>query len=556
MTIPEVSMWNHPFLGFCVSLAVALMLTPVLIASAGRLRFLDYPGERKIHSHPIAKVGGVGFGVGVFIAIILLAPRNQTIMGFLLGGFTILLFGVWDDRVNLNYRVKFLGQIVASLFILWFTDLKISLFPVFSDLTLPSWISMLVTLLFLVGVTNAFNLSDGLDGLAGGLALLSLGGMIYLAHESVDPALLVLLVSVAGGVLGFLRFNTYPARVFMGDGGSQFIGFSLGVASLMLFDSHRGGYPLGVGLLILGLPILDTLQVMTRRAWKRSSPFVADRTHLHHQLIAQGLPQDQAVTIIYCIQGLLVGLALFLRWHPDWVGFLGYLLCAIGIFWFFLKGYAFSDHLAGKMSMLLQRTQRKALRSDALGRSLSCQWLLTGLDLLIPLYFLLGVIIPADIPKDFGMLAWFLGIFLVAGRMVADKYSMMMVRIGLYLGGVLILYLIEFSGEEQTRMVSLVMNGFFVLLALFVVWTIGYYRSRGFQLTTLDYLVVFSAVAIPLTIGWQIAELNLGVFMAKMILVCFAFELILTLRPDRIRYLQRMLVSLFFVIGLFAWWPL
>jgi UDP-GlcNAc:undecaprenyl-phosphate GlcNAc-1-phosphate transferase len=556
MTIQDLSMWNLPFLGFCVALVVSLMLTPVLIASAGRLRFLDYPGDRKIHSNPIAKVGGVGFGVGVFIAIILLAPRNQAIMGYLLGGFTILLFGVWDDRVNLNYRIKFLGQIVASVIVLWYADLDISFFPADSDFMLSSWVSRLATVVFLVGVTNAFNLSDGLDGLAGGLALLSLGGMIYLAHESADPALLVLLVSVAGGVLGFLRFNTYPARVFMGDGGSQFIGFSLAVTFLMLFDSSQGGYPLGIGLLILGLPILDTLQVMTRRVWCRCSPFVADRKHLHHQLIAQGLPQDQAVTIIYCMQGLLVGLALFLRWHPEWVSFLGYLLCSLGIFWFFLKGYGSSDHLAGKMSMLLQRSQRTALRSEGLGSSPSRQWLLTGLDLLIPLYFLIGVLIPAEIPKDFGMLAWFLGIFLVAGRMVADKYSMMMVRIGLYIGGALVLYLIEFSGQEQSPLASHFVNGFFLLLALFVLWTIGYYGGRGFQLTTLDYLVVFSAVAIPLTIGWQIEELNVGVFMAKMIMVCFAFELILTLRPERIRYLQRILVSLFFFIGLSAWWSL
>jgi UDP-GlcNAc:undecaprenyl-phosphate/decaprenyl-phosphate GlcNAc-1-phosphate transferase len=553
MLIPEPAMWSLPFLSFCLSLAVSLMLTPILIASAGRLQFLDYPGGRKMHTSPIAKVGGVGFGVGVFLAIILLAPKDRAIMGFLLGGFTILLFGVWDDRVNLDYRIKFLGQFLAAALVLWFANGQLSL-PAFQmDGVWPPWISMPVTLMFLIGVTNAFNLSDGLDGLAGGLALLSLGGMIYLAHESLDPALLVVLVAMAGGVLGFLRFNTFPARVFMGDGGSQFIGFSLGVTALMLFDPARGGYSLGIGLLILGLPILDTLQVMVRRVWNGASPFKADRNHLHHQLIAQGLTQDQAVILIYGLQGLLVGNALLLRWYPEWVGFASYVLSSTVILWFFLRGYGRSLSLLHHLKQFGQAHAKMVMPVGAAKRPEWSEWLLPGLDCMIPAFFLLGLLIPDTVPADCGILAVLLGIFLVAGKMVAERYSLFMVRIGLYTGAMLMLYLIEFSSPDHSTFWSYLLNGFFLLLALFVVWTIGFYRGRGFQLTTLDYLVVVAGVALPFMSGWTIAELHFGLFMAKMILIFFAFELVLTLRPERVGFFQQMLVVLFGLVGLSAW---
>lgn len=554
MPIPEPSMWSLPFLSFCLSLAICLTLTPLLIASAGRLHFLDYPGGRKTHATPVAKVGGVGFGVGVFMAVILLAPKDQAIMGFLLGGFTILLFGVWDDRVNLDFRIKFFGQFIAAILVLWFSDLELSLSTVQPWLAVPEWVSSLLTLFFLVGVTNAFNLSDGLDGLAGGLALLSLGGMIYLAHEILDPVLLVVLVAIAGGILGFLRFNTFPARVFMGDGGSQFIGFSLGVTALMLFDASRGGFSLWIGLLILGLPILDTLQVMIRRVANGTSPFVADRKHLHHQLIAQGLAQDQAVTMIYCLQGLLVGTALFLRWYPEWVASVGYVMCSVGILWFFGVGYGRTRSVFHRLKVIGQAEEGSGPGVVTKPPSEFSRWVLAGLDFMIPVFFLLGILLADSVPSDCGILAGFLGIFLIVGKMVAKRYSLMMIRIGLYTGAMLMLYLLEFSTQDAGFSLSIVLNGFFLLLMMVVLWTIGLYHGRGFQVTTLDYLMVVAGVILPLTIGWKIAEVNFGLFMAKMILIFFSFELILTLRPERVGYFQRMLVTLFCLVGLSAWW--
>ena len=553
MLVSDSAMWGLPFISFCISLAVSLMLTPILIASAEKLQFLDYPGGRKVHAHPIAKIGGVGFGVGVFVTILLLIPKNQEIMGFLLGGFTILLFGVWDDRVNLGYRMKFFGQILAAGLVLWFSDLKLSPWTFHIEESLPEWMSVLFALVFLVGVTNAFNLSDGLDGLAGGLALLSLGGMIFLAQEAMNPALLIVLVALAGGILGFLRFNTFPARIFMGDGGSQYIGFSLGVTALMLLDSSKGGYSLWIGLMILGLPILDTLQVMSRRIWKGLSPFIADRNHLHHHLIRQGLTQDQTVILIYSFQGIFVGMALFLRWYPDWAALGGYVLASLGVIWFFFTGYGHSRFLFQRQSFFPQQQQPDPFLEKKRPSSLS-RWTLTGLECMVPCFFVLGILIPDSVPPDCGLLAWFLGIFLMVGKMVAKRYSIALVRLGLYTGATLMLYLLEFPPHELRASLSMLLNGFFLLLTVLVVRTIMLYRDREFQLTTLDYLFVVAAVVIPLTIGWKIPELNFGLFMAKMILVFFSFELMLTLRPQRVGRLQQMLVAVFGVVGLSAWW--
>ena len=203
---------------------------------------MDQPGERKVHQHPVPRVGGIAFALGAFASILWWGPKDSTTLSVLLGGLIILGFGVWDDRANLGYRIKLLGQLVAALAVIIIGGIRFESIPFLLDAELPMWIGIPVTVFFLVAVSNAVNLTDGLDGLAGGLSFLTLCGIAYLAYLSNDSTVLLLTVPFLGGVLGFLRYNTYPARIFMGDGGSQLLGFIMGVLAILLTDSTSGPF--------------------------------------------------------------------------------------------------------------------------------------------------------------------------------------------------------------------------------------------------------------------------------------------------------------------------
>ena len=227
------------FFSFIGSLLICMALIPALTTSAWRFQFIDVPRDRRMHAEPIAKVGGIAFAAGTIAAVLLWAPQDRMILASLLGGVVILLFGMWDDRVGLDHRMKFAGQIIAAAIVVVYAGVRVTAMPFVDDQALPLWAAATITMIVIVGMTNAVNLADGLDGLAGGLSLISFAGIAYLAYQANDQMLVLLMVSVLGGLLGFLRFNTYPARVFMGDAGSQFLGHYLAVAAILLIDPAR-----------------------------------------------------------------------------------------------------------------------------------------------------------------------------------------------------------------------------------------------------------------------------------------------------------------------------
>lgn len=199
------------FFSFLGSLIICMALIPPLMASAGRLHILDVPRGRRMHPGSVAKVGGIALAIGTFIGVLMWAPKDNLITASLLGGLIILLFGIWDDRVGLGYGAKFAGQALAVVLVLTIGGVQIGSVPLISDNWFSPWIALPLTFLTLIAVTNAVNLADGLDGLAGGLSLISFAGFAYLAFQSDDTTVMLIVVSVLGGLLGFLRFNTYPA---------------------------------------------------------------------------------------------------------------------------------------------------------------------------------------------------------------------------------------------------------------------------------------------------------------------------------------------------------
>jgi UDP-GlcNAc:undecaprenyl-phosphate/decaprenyl-phosphate GlcNAc-1-phosphate transferase len=305
------------FLLFIVALAITTASTPLLLRLAPRIGLTDLPGHRKVHTRAVPRVGGIAMAAGILIPTALMPQLTAPVLGLLAGLLVLLVFGVWDDRVDLDYRLKFLGQFLAVGLCMSIGGVRIESLTLDTTVLLPQGLSWALTFVFLVGVTNAVNLSDGLDGLAGGLAFLCLCAIAVLGATTGNWTVTTIALIESGAILGFLRFNTHPARIFMGDGGSQMLGFSIGVLAILATQRESSVLSASLPLLLLGLPILDTLSVIARRLAMGQSPFVSDRNHLHHQLLELGFAHREAVVVIYCIQVGLFLLAYFLRFQSD-----------------------------------------------------------------------------------------------------------------------------------------------------------------------------------------------------------------------------------------------
>jgi UDP-GlcNAc:undecaprenyl-phosphate GlcNAc-1-phosphate transferase len=302
---------------FIVAMVVTMTTLPLLARMAGSLGLLDRPGGRKVHSTPIARVGGLAMALGVLGAALLALHLQGPDHWFLLAVAVLVAFGAWDDRVDLDYRVKIVGQLIAVAIVVLWGDVRIQKITLDDSVMLPAWISLPLTVVFLIGITNAVNLADGLDGLAGGTTFLSLCAIALLASVTGSNAGTPLLLAFAGAVLGFLRFNTYPASVFMGDAGSQLLGFSLGVLGIRATQNEMTQMSSAIPVLVLALPILDTLSVIVHRIREGRSPFSPDRNHIHHKLLALGFAHHEAVMVVYAVQAGLFVAAYLLRFESD-----------------------------------------------------------------------------------------------------------------------------------------------------------------------------------------------------------------------------------------------
>jgi UDP-GlcNAc:undecaprenyl-phosphate GlcNAc-1-phosphate transferase len=378
---------------------------------------------------------------------------------------------------------------------------------------------------------------------------LSLVGMAYLAYEAGDWVVLSMMVPVLGGLLGFLRFNTYPARIFMGDAGSQFLGFYLGVCAIVLTDPTRGPYSPALVSLIWGLPILDTAGVMIQRLIEGRSPFTADKNHVHHKLLGIGFSHREAVLAIYGIQAALVALAYLMRWQSDAVVLGIYGTFAGAILWLFVRGGARPDVSMEPASSDVS-SEKHSLEEAGWFSTLPVQ--LIGLS--VSAFLVAAVFLPSNVPVDLGYLAAGLFILVAAGGALVSSARPMLIRAALYVGGTFVLYLIEQPGSGIAAAFHTPLNVFFLVLTALIMLAIRFGVQHRFQITPLDYLMVFLAFAIPFLPEMRVGEINLSILTAKMIVMFLAFELMLHALAERL--MQFGLVSLWvlFMLGLRAWW--
>lgn len=527
------------------SLLISMALIPPLRMLADRFQFMDHPGERKLHAHPVPRVGGIAFAIGACTSITWWAPKDITTLSVLLGGLIILGFGVWDDRANLGYRVKLAGQILAALAVILIGGIRFESIPFLLDAELPLWVSIPATVLFLAAVSNAVNLTDGLDGLAGGLSFLTFCGIAYLAYLSNDSLVLLLAVPFMGGLLGFLRYNTYPARIFMGDGGSQLLGFMMGVLAILLTDSTRGPFNPSLSLFLLGLPFLDTLGVSAQRLAEGRSPFIGDRKHIHHKLMTAGLCHYEAVTAIYAIQAGMVWLAYLLRWQPDSLTVSLYLFLACTVLATFV---ASGRGLIPVLSPRSAQVHSERWLPDLLYRPWLSRLPIRFLAVAVPLFLIITACLPAEVPDDISYLSTALFFIVLIGMAFMPQLAPYFVRGGLYLGSTFLLYVSDTSRMKAAFPIPSTYHFIFGTMAIMVLLSMRFDSHNRFQTTPLDYLMVCLAVIVPFLPELQADTSSLGLFAAKLIVLFFSFELLLHAFSDRVKQLG--LVSLWVLFGL------
>lgn len=304
-------------LTFSIALFLSIALVPFFIRHSTWLGLVDIPDEvRKIHKQAIPRCGGIAIALAALIPSIYFAPSLPLQTSFLASALVIVFFGFLDDKYDLDFRWKFFGQIIAAVIFVQSLP-EIVRLPFFLDPDVWAWLGYGGIFIFVLGATNAVNLSDGLDGLAGGTILLSLTLLAYLSYLIDIHHVAIIAIALIGSLLGFLRYNTHPATVFMGDAGSQFIGFATAALSILLTQDSSCALSPALPLLIMGLPLVDTAMVMSIRMSQRRSPFSPDKNHIHHQLIRFGFHHYEAVAIIYVVQIIFILLAFVFRYAAD-----------------------------------------------------------------------------------------------------------------------------------------------------------------------------------------------------------------------------------------------
>ena len=293
-----------------VAALVALITTPVVRSLAVRMGAVDVPKDgRRMHDHPIPRMGGLAIFFGFILSVLIFQTLTPSLRGMLLGSVIIVVLGILDDIYALPALPKFLVQIVAALVavlegnrIEFLSNPNIFSKEPFWEL---GWLSIPISVLWIVAITNSVNLIDGLDGLACGVSTISSMTLLVIALIVSEPDVAILMAALAGACIGFLPYNLNPAKIFMGDTGSTFLGFILATVSIQGLFKFYAIISFAVPFLMLGLPIFDTCFAILRRVAKGQSPMSPDRGHIHHRLIDMGFSQKQAVAVLYIISAIL-----------------------------------------------------------------------------------------------------------------------------------------------------------------------------------------------------------------------------------------------------------
>jgi UDP-GlcNAc:undecaprenyl-phosphate GlcNAc-1-phosphate transferase len=412
----ESDILKHALLLFFVALITSLFLTPHTEKLAEWIGAVDSPdANRKVHSRAVTRLGGIAMAIALLGALLLGADFSRGLTAFIAGAVVVVLVGFLDDLSPMRSTVKFAGQVAgASVFVLSSGFRLDSLGDLFASGPIATGaLAPVLTVFCMVGVMNALNLSDGLDGLAGGISTIACIFFGIFAYLQGDHLSLWITVALLGSLFGFLRYNTFPAKLFMGDSGSLLLGYTLAAVAVILVQKD-GVIPLAPVTVagVLALPVIDTLFVMIRRLLHRQNPFHPDKTHLHHRLLGLGLPHAAVVPILYGATASFGSMAWGLRAFPEWVQFAAIVLlgAAVNLATFSLRRVrGLFPAAVSKENPGMSRDDRIVVRITVwMGRSVP----------LISWFIALGLCLPAllspDVPARAGVVAFGMAAFMLA----------------------------------------------------------------------------------------------------------------------------------------------
>jgi UDP-GlcNAc:undecaprenyl-phosphate/decaprenyl-phosphate GlcNAc-1-phosphate transferase len=514
------------------AVAISMALIPLMVRFAPRLGLIDRPNARKVHAEPIPRVGGIGIISGALISIGLLVPMDPLITSYIIGALILFVFGVWDDRREIGHYVKFIGQFAAALVVVVYGGLYVHSFPFMADTELPAAFGMPFSVIAIMGMINAINHSDGLDGLAGGESLISLAGIAFLAYHAGGDTGMFIALALIGGIFGFLRYNTHPARVFMGDSGSQFLGFSLAFLVILLSQRIDQSLSPAAVLLLLGLPVIDIIAVLVIRIRSGMNWFRASRNHIHHRLLDLGFVHEESVIIIYSVQVICVTLGVLLCREPDWLIVTIYLLLCVG----FLMLITLAERLGWRRMPVAEDGAAIASIKHVNARNLLVVAPRRFLAIGIPVYLMGTSLLIERVPRDFAAMSGLIFTLMILEVSFGKDPRSIMRRALIYITAVFVVFLginhppdIATIGEPFVAL-------FFVLVALSFAVAVKFSPRRRrveFKTTAMDYLVL------AVLLGSFVASkgLILGdmamIFAVEIIVIFYACELLVTENRER-----------------------
>lgn len=322
------------FLAMAAAFVASILLTPLVIKLAYRIGAVDKPNYRKVHAKVMPRIGGLAIFGAFIVGYALLLPEDEHATGILIGALLIIITGLLDDMFEITAKAKVIGQLAAAIVVVTWGGLQIEVInlPFFGQLDF-GYLSIPITIIWIIGITNAINLIDGLDGLAAGVSTIALITITIMAVIMGNFFVVATASILAASSLGFLLFNFHPAKIFMGDTGSLFLGFMISVLALLGFK-NVAVVSLIIPIIMLGVPISDTFFAIVRRIRMKQPISAPDKSHLHHCLLRTGFSHRQTVLIIYGIAILFGITAVLFSQATVWgaIVLLAVMLIAIELF--------------------------------------------------------------------------------------------------------------------------------------------------------------------------------------------------------------------------------
>lgn len=534
--------------GFTIALALSLLFISFLIRYSARLGLMDDPAgdARKLHSETMPRSGGLGIILAASLALLAVLPLDSSLFSFLLACSVIICFGLLDDILTLSPLQKLGGQAICVAIAMAGGMVLID-FPLLANC--PAWFAYVVTLFFVMGVINGVNFSDGMDGLAAGTTLMALLLILILAIECGDTQVAVIALAVSAALLGFLRYNTHPASIFMGDVGSQFLGFVVAWLAITMSQSETSPMTTLMPLLILGIPVMDILQVVPVRIYKQLPLPGPDKEHFHHQLAKMAFRQDEVVAIIYVLQAILLGAAYLLRYANDEVvlGFYAaYVVPILGIvYWANTSGW----------QVRAPQSAGSHRRRNRFFRRLGILHPYTGKFIGISIVIFLAIAAIVSSALSTGMVRLALGwaaVLLAIKLFSRNLWPLALGRLVTYTTISLLVYGMTLSVNSPLG--NRLIDGTLVIFALVVAFSIRITRKQYFWLTTEDLLmlmfILLLAPLLPFDFG---EEFSVSQLIFRTCILLYASEYILSRGEQARTRLTSATIMALFLTGVHLW---